>query len=401
MFGKNKIFGKQANDEGVQFDFSGGETTEETTETTEETTTVEETQTEEITNTEEVNTEETVEGSTNTETETEEKVETTEETSSLNTEETTVEETTTETTEVVQPEVTEEMLLQTLSEKLGREISSFDDLTPQDPLAGNEYVKGLLEWQNKTGRPIEDYVKFQKNFDEVADIDIAREYLQIKYPTLNADEIQFELERNFIADEDDLDSDAKLKNLELKKFATEGRTKLNELRMDLGKPNPQAFTAEVQEKLDFATKVQEQIEANNKFQEQYTADATKAVGTVESIELPLGETKLNFKVETSKEVLTDMVLNASHWKNEDGSTNHAAVARDAAILANFEKMLQIAYEQGKSSGTDEVIQETKNTTLGDTVTSKPAQAQSGKGIEVEGLDKYLGKTGMTFGRFRK
>lgn len=387
MFGKNKIYGKEANEDGVQFDLSKGN---ETPETPEETPEVVETP-------EVIDTPETPEVPETPETP---------EASSLNTETPETPETpevpeTPETPEVVTPEVTEEMLLQTLSEKLGRTVSSFDDLTPSDPLAGNEYVKGLLEWQNKTGRPIEDYVKFQKNFDEVADIDVAREFLQIKYPTLNSDEIQFELERNFIADEDDLDSDIKLKNLELKKFATEGRTKLNELRMDLGKPNPQAFTAEVQEQLDFAKQVKKQIEENSTFQQQYATEAKEAVGAVDNIELSVGEAKLNFKVETPKESLTDMVLNATQWKNEDGSTNHAAVARDAAILANFDKILEIVYEQGKNSGTDEVIKEAKNTTLDDTVTNKPAQAQAGKGIEVEGLDKYLGKTGMSLGRFRK
>ena len=400
MFGKNNIFGKEANEEGVQFDFSNNEeATEQTEETTEETTidlSTEETNTEETA-------EETVVESTNTEIETEE-TEETEETSSLNTEETetsTVEETETETTEVVTPEVTEEMILKSLSEKLGREVTSFDDLTPADPLAGNEYVQGLLEWQNKTGRPIEDYVKFQKDFNEVADIDIAREFLQIKYPTFTNDEIQFELERNFIAGEDDLESDIKVKSIDLKKFAAEGRAELNKLRMDLGKPNPQAFTAEVQQQLDFATQVQAQIKANEEAQTKYTADATKAVGMVENIELPLAEgVKLNFRVETSQEALTDMVLNSSQWKDANGNVDHLAVARDAAKLANFDSMLKLAYEQGLAAGTDEVIKETKNTTLDSTV-KNAAEVQSGKGMVVEGLDKYLGKKGMSIRRFKK
>ena len=404
MFGNNKIFGKKANEEGVQFDFSASEEATEATETTEETQeeTLIDLSTEE-TNTEET-TEETVEESTGTEIEEAEETEETEETSSLNTEETetsTVEETVTETTEVVTPEVTEEMILKSLSEKLGRDVTSFDDLTPADPLAGNEYVKGLLEWQNKTGRPIEDYVKYQKDYSQVADIDIAREFLQIKYPTFTNDEIQFELERNFIAGEDDLESEIKVKSIDLKKFAAEGRSELDKLRMDLGKPNPQAFTAEVQEQLDFAKQVQAQIKANQEAQTKYTTDATKAVGMVENIELPLAEgVKLDFKVETSKEALTDMVLNSSQWKDDNGNVDHLAVARDAAKLANFDAMLKLAYEQGLAAGTDEVIKEAKNTTIDSTI-KNAAEVQSGKGMVVEGLDNYLGKKGMSIRRFSK
>lgn len=373
MLGEDNLFNKESNDEGVQFDFSNPEAPQEVQETPE----VEP----EVNNIPEA-------------------VEVTPEVDSSLKPETTEVPETPEVPQVVTPEITEEMLLKSLSERLDRDVSSFDDLKQTDPLAGDDYVKGLLEWRSKTGRPIEDYAKFQKDYNEVDDIQVAREFLQVKYPTLNSDEIKFELERNFISDEDDLDSEIKLKNLELKKFATEGRTKLNELKMDLGKPNSQAFTAEVQEQLDFASNIKGQIKANEDLQKEYTNAATVAIQSVDSITLPLGvDLSLDFKVETSKDVLTDMVMNATHWKAEDGSTDHNKVVRDAAILANFDKILALAYEQGKSSGTDEVIRDAKNTTLGDTVTGT-AQPSGNKGPEIEGLDKYLGKQGMSIRRFR-
>jgi hypothetical protein len=50
-----------------------------------------------------------------------------------------------------------------------------------------------------------------------------------------------------------------------------------------------------------------------------------------------------------------------HWRNEDGSWNHRAVVEDGIKIQNFDKMVQLAYEQGLNSGKDELIKETKNT----------------------------------------
>ncbi len=57
--------------------------------------------------------------------------------------------------------VSEEVMLKTLSEKLGREITSLDELTPTptDPYGGDEKLKEIAEWRAKTNRPFEDYFK--------------------------------------------------------------------------------------------------------------------------------------------------------------------------------------------------------------------------------------------------
>jgi|GEM_PF-2254917 len=406
MFGKKKGFGKQANDEGVNFDFTGGQPEGEPTPQPEGEPTPQPEggptpQPQDITPegdegnpTPEVDINNEPEGDEGEPTPTPEGSD-----SSLTPRTPEGEPTPTPTVEPV--EVTEEMILKSLSEKLGREVTSFDDLTPTNPLEEDEYVKNLLEWRKKTGRPIEDYVKFQKNYDEVSDIDVAREFLQIEYPSLSQDEVEFELERNFISSDDDLDDDVKLKNLELKKYASKGRNQLKQYVSELGEANPKQFTPEVQEQLEFAKQVQEQIKTNELAQQEYVAASTEAVKTIDSIKLNLSDdVALDFKVETPTEQLSEMVLNAPHWKNEDGSTNHQEVAKDAAILANFEKMLQLAYEQGVNSGTDQVIKDAKNTNLTDTVQGA-AQPQGKKGIEVEGLDNYLGKKGMSIRRFKR
>ena len=301
-------------------------------------------------------------------------------------------------------EISDELHLKYLSEKLGREITSLDDLTKAEtsPLDSDPYLKELAAWREKTGRPIEDWVKFQKDFTKVSDIDIAREFLQIEFPELSPEEIDLDLSQRFLSSEDDLDRDIALKNLELKKYAIKGRGELNKLKSELSTPNTANFTPEVQQDLQIAKEyktLKAQVDVDNK---AYNENIVSKASELKVIKLELAEgVSLDFKLpENSASSLIKTVQEAPHWKNEDGSWNHEAVVRDAAIVQNLDTMLKLAYEQGKNSGTDEVIKEAKNTTLGSTQTNDSAIPTGNRGVQIEGLDNYLGKKGMSIIRGR-
>lgn len=326
------------------------------------------------------------------------------ETDSSSTEDTQASEQETESTESTESttveeevEVSEELILKSLSEKLGREITSFDDLTEtSNPLEEDEYLSRLVEWREKTGRPIEDWVKYQKDYNEVPDVEVAREFLQLEYPELTPEDIQLELDTKYISSEDDMDSDAALKNLELKKLVAKGRKELGKLVSDLGEPNTPKLSKEMQQDLQLAKQFK-QLQADSvKSGEVYNQGITTQASEFKSIKMDLAEgVSLDFKLpEGSEKSLVGMVQDAPHWKNEDGSWNHQAIVRDAAIIANYEQMLKIAYEQGRNSGNDEIIQEAKNTTLGNRSSNGSALPNESKGVQIEGLDKFLGKNGM-------
>ena len=297
--------------------------------------------------------------------------------------------------------VSEELLLKSLSEKLGREVVSFDDLTKsENPLENDPYLKKLVEWREQTGRPIEDWVKFQKDYSQVSDIDVAREFLQLQFPELSKEDVELELNHKYISSEDDLDNDAALKNLELKKLVSKGRKELGKLVSSLGDPSKAELSPEVKQDLEIAKNFKEyQVKVKQSNKDYNNAIIAKAK-EVKSINMELtDDVSLEYKLpEGSEKSLVDMVQEAPHWKNEDGSWNHEAVVRDAAIIANFPKMLKLAYEQGKNSGTDEIIREANNSTLGNRAVSEAALPNENKGAVIESLDKYLGKTGM---RIRK
>lgn len=306
-------------------------------------------------------------------------------------------------TSIESVEVSEKQILKSLSEKLGREVTSFDDLTKTDnPLEDDPYLKELSDWRKKTGRPIEDWIKFQKDYTKVSDADVAREFLQLEYPELSPEEIDLELSTKFISSEDDLDNEAALKNLELKKYASKGRKELDKLVSELGNPNQVSYPTEVQQDLAIAKEykaLKAKIDVDN---DSYNKTIVTKASEIKSIKMDLADDiSLEFKVpEGSSKSLVNDIQNAPHWKNEDGSWNHDAIVRDAAIIANVDAMLKLAFEQGKNSGTDEVIRDAKNTTLGNRQSNDSALPTQSKGAKIEGLDKYLGKKGMSIIRGR-
>jgi len=301
-------------------------------------------------------------------------------------------------------EISEELHLKYLSEKLGREVTGFDELikTESNPLDSDPYLKELAEWRDKTGRPIEDWIKFQKDYTTVSDADIAREFLQIEFPELTQDEIELEVSQKFLSSEDDFDNEIAIKNLELKKYASRGRKELNKLVSDLGNPNPANLTPEHQQDLAIAKEYKElkaQSVVDNK---AYNETIANSAAELKTIKLNLAENvSLDYRLpDNYSGEIVKMIQEAPHWKNEDGSWNHQAIVKDAAIVQNMDKMLQLAYEQGRSSGADTVVRETKNITLDKRGSNESALPQGNSGVQIEGLDNYLGNKGMKIIRGR-
>tara|TARA_R110000796_G_scaffold59371_4_gene136841 strand:- start:14224 stop:15459 length:1236 start_codon:yes stop_codon:yes gene_type:complete len=303
-------------------------------------------------------------------------------------------------------EISDELHLKYLSEKLGREIKSLDDLTPAEatnPLDSDPYLKGLAEWRDKTGRPIEDWIKFQKDYTKVSDEQVAREFLQLQYPELTPEEINLEVNRKYLSSEDDFDDDRDIKNLELKKIASQGRKELQKLVSDLGNPTPANYTPEVQQDLDLAKQYKTLVKQNEDANKQYNQNIVSKASELKSIKLDLADgVSLDFKLpEGSDKNLVNHINNAPSWKTEDGNWNHEAIVRDTAIISNYENMLKLAYEQGKNSGADDVIREAKNTTLDSKSSSGSAIPNQNSGVQIEGLDNYLGKRGMSIIRGKR
>lgn len=300
------------------------------------------------------------------------------------------------------PTLSEASALEFLSEKLKRKVTLEDLLKePQaNPLEEDPYLKELYEFRKKTnGRPLEDFLKYQKDYTKTDDIDVVREFLQHKYPSLDKSDIDLELGK-YKVEEYDSDDEVKMKRLELKKFATEGRDVLGKLKVDFSTPLERELPLELKEKLSYADMVREKISSNQLAQEEYEKNINATAMNVDKLELELADgKKIDFLVsEDKRKEIPELISAMPHWRNSDGSWNHKEVVSDGLKIKYHKEMIKLAYEQGLSAGQEGLIKESKNINLTDT---NPQQSPlSQKSGEIEDFDELVRgqKVGLRFKR---
>ena len=284
--------------------------------------------------------------------------------------------------------MTDEVIISYINEKLGKKIEKLEELT-KDSSIDDPYIKELYEWRKKTGRPIEDWFKFQKDYDKMSDLDVVRENLQYKYSDMTPDEIEVMLEE-LKPDELDSESEKLKKQVELKKLAHDARGALKELVSEFGTPQQSNVPKEVEEKLKFIDDIKHQIEENKVEQEKYINSLKKAAESINELDLALSD-KLSIKYripQNEKKDIIDFVTNASDWKDENGRLIPEKIIADAVKVKHHEKMLKIAFEQGYNSGKEDEIKEINNINIGQP--NNNPQTRSSKGVVIEGLDKFIG-----------
>jgi hypothetical protein len=288
--------------------------------------------------------------------------------------------------------LSDDKVLEYLSGKLDKEIKSFDDLnkTSENPLESHPYLKELYEWSNKTGRPIEDWIKYQQDPKDLSDTEVARKFLQNKYPEYDSEFVDYEMSQ-LLPNDMDTDDEIRAKKHNLKKFVAEGRGVLNKMKSQFNEPLPNNVTPEVQKDLELLTNIKKQYEENTKSSDLYNKTIADVSSKLESIPLELADDlTINFKLsEKDRKELPTFTNELPHLKNEDGSWNHEAIVKNAVMMKYQSKLLKIAYEQGQSAGTENVLKKSKNVSFNET---RPVLTESGDKIEIEGgLDAIFGK----------
>ena len=112
-------------------------------------------------------------------------------------------------------ELSEERVLSYIGKRYNKEINSFDELMAErntnEELPSD--VAAYMKYKKDTGRGFEDFIKLNKDFDNMDPEDLVKEYLQSTNTELDSDDIESLLE-NYQYDED-LDDDAFIKKQRL------------------------------------------------------------------------------------------------------------------------------------------------------------------------------------------
>ena len=302
-------------------------------------------------------------------------------------------------------ELNEEDVLKYIKNTYNKDVSSVNDLfaEKEKPQELPEDVSAFLEYRKKTGRGFEDYVKLNRNFKDMDETQLLREYYQATEEDLDAEDIQYMMEDFAYDSEVDEENVIKKKKLAFKKEIGKAR-KFFEEQKEMYKEPLESSTA------TFSKEQEEQLAAYN----QYVKDAqtyeeefkrkrnwflekTDEVFDTEfkGFDFKVGEDKvLTFlpskdveeikKVNSEGNFFTEMYMDKDTGLIKDASGYHRALS----VARNPDRFAKFFYEQGKADATEDVTKKIKNVNM--TTRSAP-QVVKKDGMTIRALNPSEGR----------
>lgn len=241
-----------------------------------------------------------------------------------------------------------------LSERLGREITSFDDLTPvtepSTPL--DERVEAISKFVQETGRSPQDWFTYQSlNPSEMDDVMAVRVSMATEYKDLSGQEIDILLNSKYKLDPDvHTEDEIKLSQLQLKIDAAESRKRITDLRETYRAPEPQQQDQQPQSIVD----------------DEWIANMSREVDSLTGLEFDLGQDKtFTFGLQDDyKSQLKDKNARLDEYFDpyirDDGSWDIDTLSSHRALIDNIDQIAQSIYRQGLSDGQRGLVEKAAN-----------------------------------------
>ena len=294
----------------------------------------------------------------------EEKVETTEETPVL---------------QEITDEVTEtEKVAKVVEKEITESIESEKDLP--------ENVQKLMDFMEDTGGDLTDYVKLNRDYSEMDNQTLLKEYYKTTKPHLQADEIDFLMEDQFSFDEEvDEERDIKRKKLALKEQVANAKTQLEELKSKYYTEikSGSKLTTEQKEAINFYQESQKQNEYEKSAKSNFLNRTNKFFGDqFKGFEYNVGEKNYRFNVNDVnkvKETQSDINNFIGKFLDENRQMKDEAGYHKSLFTAmNSDAVAKHFYEQGKADALKQSIAESKN------IDMKPRQ-QLNENVDTGGI----------------
>jgi len=237
----------------------------------------------------------------------------------------------------------EGMVLEYLSERLGRQIGSFDDLNQveQAGMELDERVRAIADFVEKTNRSPDDWFRYQAlDSSEMDDITAIKVDMASQYPNLSNEEIDILIADKYKTNAELYDEEQiRLANLQLKIDAQEARATIEEIRETYAMPDA------VDDGDDNQVITDDWIEA--------MARETEAL---EGLEFDLGNGKtFSYGLDDSyREQLIDKNVRLDEffdpYVDDDGNWDYDTLNSHRALIDNIDSIIASAYNQGVGDG---------------------------------------------------
>jgi|DEB0MinimDraft_10_1074344.scaffolds.fasta_scaffold00579_9 hypothetical protein len=237
-----------------------------------------------------------------------------------------------------------------LSEKLGRPIQSFEELS-QPQL--DEGLQVISKFMQDTGRSAQDWFRYQSlNPSEMDDITAVRVHMASEHPNLNGEELGLLIKSKYAPGADATDDQKRMAQLQLKMDATSARESIDRMRSNYVAPKP--------------TEAPQQAEAEPLIDQNWVREMAYNLDAMEGIEFDLGNDK-TFTFGMDQEYKKQLAYKNANLENffdpyvrEDGSWDFDMLSSHRTVIDNIDKIVQSAYRQGMSDGQRGVVQNAAN-----------------------------------------
>jgi len=288
-------------------------------------------------------------------------------------------------------EITEEKAVEEVEEVITDTIVKAEETGTELP----ENIQKLVSFMNETGGDLNDYINLNKDYSELDNNSLLKEYYHQTKPHLNSEEIEFLMEDNFSFDEDvDDTKDIKRKKLALKEQVANAKTHLEESKSKYYEDIKYGskLTGEQQKAVEFFNRYNEESNKNQEVaQKQHDLFSQKTNNVFndkfKGFEYNIGEKKFRFNVKDAnkvKDTQSDISNFVGKFLNKNNEMEDAKGYHKSLFTAmNADAIANHFYEQGKADATKDSIAKSKN------ISMDPRQQHSGEinagGIKVRVL----------------
>jgi hypothetical protein len=278
-------------------------------------------------------------------------------------------------------ELTEDIVLSYIKEKKNIKVNSlddFDELLNRKPVELDEEIQAYQKYKQETGRPIEDFLKLQKDYTKEDPNTLLKEFYRSQDPELTERELEYKVKRFRTDDlDEDLDADEITEKTLAQREELAKATKFFEHQKEQYKlplESSRSFVPEAERETYESYKQYleslPQVEQEAYKKAQYFTEQTEKLFSdkFEGFKFKAEDKELTYKPAEAtalRESQSDVNKFFGRFVDEKGFVKDAEAFHKAlAIAADPDKFFRFAYEQGKADGVSALEKDAKNLDLG-------------------------------------
>tara|TARA_R100001443_G_scaffold495_2_gene2068 strand:+ start:223 stop:1329 length:1107 start_codon:yes stop_codon:yes gene_type:complete len=299
-------------------------------------------------------------------------------------------------------ELNEEDVLSYIKKRYDKQIDSVEQLfeTKQENKELPQDVAAYLDYKEKTGRGINDYVKLNRDFNSMNEESLLKEYYLATEQALDEEDLDIFLSEFDFDAEVDEEKEVKKIKLAKKKAIAKAKKFFNEQKemykqplesrtVGVSKEDKEALEAYQQ----YVKKSKTYEEETNKKRDWFLTKTKEVFNDFKGFDFKINEDKVvSYKptnVEELKESNSDVNKFFTKFMNKEGLLEDAKGFHKALTIAqNPERFAKFFYEQGLSDATEDVTRKIKNVNMSDRKTPEIAKKD---GVQIRALNQSSGR----------